>query len=266
MVRAVIIGASGRMGRCLVRAAGESSELKVSAAVTWAGSPSLGQDAGVLAGIAAVQVPVTADLPQALARADVAIDFSRGEATAASVAACRAAGKALLLGTTAWPAEVVPLLEAAAREIPLLVAANTSLAVAVLAALVETAARSLPQSFDIEVLEAHHRAKRDAPSGTAVALGRAAARGRGVPLPEAHPELRRSAARRPDEIGFAVMRGGDLAGEHTVLFAGDGEQLLLTHRATDRMVFARGAVTAALWLVRQPPGLYAMRDLLESKQ
>lgn len=266
MIRAVIIGASGRMGRCLTRAAAETAELEVTAAVTRAGSPALGQDAGVLAGIGPMQVPVTAELSDALAHADVALDFSRGEATRASVTACRAAGHALLLGTTGWPADLVPLLEAAAAEIPVLVSPNTSLAVAVLAMLVERAARALPASFDIEVLEAHHRGKRDAPSGTAVSLGRAAARGRGVPPPAPQPELHRQGPRPAGEIGFAVVRGGDIVGEHAVLFAGEGEQLSIQHRATDRMVFARGAVTAALWLVRQPPGLYAMRDLLESEQ
>jgi 4-hydroxy-tetrahydrodipicolinate reductase len=252
------------MGRCLVRAATESRQLTVAGAVAWAGSGSIGADAGVLAGVGPLGVLVTADLPAALAASDVAIDFSRSEATHENITACRAAKKPLLLGTTGWPAELAAPLAAAAREIPLLVAPNTSLGVALLAELTRIAARALPGSFDIEILESHHRAKRDAPSGTALALARAASQGRAVPEAEAwDPDQRsRRGPRRHGEIGFAVVRGGDIVGEHTVLFAGDGEQVSLTHRATDRMIFARGAVSAAVWLAGRPAGAYAMRDLL----
>jgi 4-hydroxy-tetrahydrodipicolinate reductase len=249
------------MGRCLVRAAAESAQLTITGAVTWAGSGLVGADVGMLAGGRPLGVLLTADLAAALAAADVAIDFSRGEATHGHLMACQAARTPLLLGTTGWPAELAAPLAAAAREIPLLVAPNTSLGVALLAELTRIAARSLPGSFDIEILEAHHRAKRDAPSGTALALGRAAAQGRAVPEPQAPGERR--GPRRRGEIGFAVVRGGDIVGEHTVLFAGEGEQVSLTHRATDRMIFARGAVAAAAWLAGRPAGAYTMRDLLD---
>jgi 4-hydroxy-tetrahydrodipicolinate reductase len=154
-------------------------------------------------------------------------------------------------------------LERAARHIPLLVAPNTSLGVTLLVELARQCARALPAQFDVEIIEAHHRHKKDAPSGTALALGHAVAEARGVPLDPAALQHRAGGqVRREGEIGFAVVRGGDVVGEHTVLFAGLGEQVTLGHRATDRGVFARGALEAAVWLIRRPPGCYAMRDIL----
>ena len=211
---------------------------------------------------------VTSDLPRALEAADVALDFSSAAATRANLAACRAARKPLLTGTTGFAAELEGAFAAAARDIPLLVAANTSLGVTLLLELVRIAARTLPTSFDIDVLDMHHRSKPDAPSGTALALGAAA-------LGSAAREARQAAAsaagpaagkpHREGEVGFASMRAGDIVGEHTVLFAGPGEALSLTHRATDRGVFARGALAAALWLQSRPPGRYTMHDLLAQK-
>ncbi len=262
-VRAVIIGITGRMGQALLRSAAEFADLTITGAVTSRHSPSVGRDAGEPAGTASGLI-VTDDLASALAEADVAIDFSQPQATGANLAACRAAGKPLLIGTTGFAAELTEAeLEAAAKEIALLVAPNTSLAVTLLAELVRTAARALPPQFDIEIIEAHHRMKRDAPSGTALALGRAAAEGRGLPLAEAAgASVNRAGPRRQGEIGFAVIRGGDIVGEHEVWFAGPGERLTLGHRASDRAIFARGALRAALWLARQPAGRYAMRDIL----
>lgn len=264
MIRAAIIGVSGRMGSALVRAAAETSDIRVAGAVASAESPALGRDAGSLAGIADIGVAVTADLPAAIADADVVIDFSNARATAANLAACRAARKALLIGTTGFAAELS--FDSAAREIALLVAPNTSVGVTLLIELVAQAARALPASFDIEVIEAHHRMKRDAPSGTALALGNAAAlarRGQGLTPKEV--ELSRSGPRREGDIGFGVVRGGDIVGEHTVLFAGTGERVSLSHSATDRAIFARGALQAARWLRTQPPGRYFMRDILGYK-
>lgn len=264
--RVVIIGVSGRMGHALVRAAAELPTVRIAAAVASTASPSLGRDAGVLAGIGPLGVQVTSDLPAALGAADVAVDFSQPQATRGNIAACRAARKPLLIGTTGFPAELIePELDAAASEIPLLVAPNTSLGVALLAELVRRAARALPAEFDIEVIEAHHRLKRDAPSGTALALARAAAEGRGLAPAEALPggSGGRNGPRREGEIGFAVVRGGDIVGEHTVLFAGSGEELRLSHRAGDRAIFARGALRAALWLRGQPPGRYGMSDIVD---
>ena len=255
------------MGQALMRAAGELPAVRITGAVASAGSASLGRDAGVLAGVEPLGVEVTSDLPAALAAADIAIDFSQPHATRANIAACRAARKPLLIGTTGFAADVPEAeLDAAAREIPLLVAPNTSLGVALLTELVRRAARALPPEFDIEVVEAHHRMKRDAPSGTALALARAAGDGRGLPPADAVAAMSaaRVGPRRQGEIGFAVVRGGDIVGEHTVLFAGPGEELRLTHRAGDRAIFARGALRAGLWLLSQPPGRYGMSDIILS--
>jgi 4-hydroxy-tetrahydrodipicolinate reductase len=220
-------------------------------------------------------VAIGSDLKAALVAADVAIDFSHSRATRANLLACQDARKPLLIGTTGIGNDLASDFDAAARDIPLLVAPNTSLGVTLLIELVREAARSLPAAaFDIEIVEAHHRTKRDAPSGTALALGRAAAEGRGQVFADVAalgtseglgPRIDRSssAGSRPvGEIGFAVVRGGDIVGEHAVLFAGNGEHLSLGHRATDRSIFARGALKAAAWLASKPPGRYFMRDLV----
>jgi 4-hydroxy-tetrahydrodipicolinate reductase len=264
--RAVVIGVTGRMGTALLRAAPGFPQLIVTGAIASAASLALGRDAGEVAGIGRANLTVTSDLPRALAQADVAIDFSHAAAVAENLAACRAARKPLLLGTTGYDEALEGELHSAAGDIPLLVAANTSLGAALLTELVRVAARSLPVSFDIDVLDLHHRLKQDAPSGTALALGAAAAAARGTALPP--PGARsagRSGPRGEGEIGFAAVRAGDLVGEHTVLFTGVGEELSLTHRARDRAVFARGALAAALWLASQPPGRYGMRDFLGLK-
>ncbi len=229
-------------------------------------SASVGKDAGDLAGTGAIGVPVVSDLAAALSNADVAIDFSSPQATQSNLAVCRAAGKPLLIGTTGFASELTREIDAAAEDIPILVAPNTSVGVTLLIELVRQAARALPSAFDIEVIEAHHRMKRDAPSGTALALGKAAAEGRGQPFDGSDATVRRDGkARRDGEIGFAVVRAGDIVGEHTVLFAGMGESLTLSHRATDRAVFARGALEAAAWLAVRPPGRYFMRDFVAYK-
>jgi 4-hydroxy-tetrahydrodipicolinate reductase len=262
VIRVAIIGAAGRMGRALIRAAPEFSELTIAAAVVSASSPALSQDAGV----AANGVRITRDLAAALAAADVAIDFSSAQATRSNLTACRNARKALLIGTTGFGADVADEFDAASEDIPLLVAPNTSVGVTLLIELVREAARALPGNrFDIEITEAHHRLKRDAPSGTALALGRAAAEGRGQEFDQVAVTSRASGARVDGEIGFAVVRGGDVVGEHTVLFAGTGERLTLSHQATDRAIFARGALQAAAWLASRPAGRYFMRDLVTYK-
>lgn len=266
--RTVIVGVTGRMGQALVRTAAEFADLAVTGAVASPHSAALGRDAGEPAGLR-LGVAVTADLTAALPGSDVVIEFSRPQATGATLAACRAAGKPLLIGTTGFTAQPTEAeLEAASRDIALLVAPNTSLGVTLLAELVRTAARALPPQFDIEILESHHRMKRDAPSGTALALARSAAEGRGLPPAEATASAgsARTGPRREGEIGFAVLRGGDVVGEHEVRFAGPGERLALSHEATDRAIFARGALRAALWLARQPAGRYTMRDILFKKQ
>ena len=245
--RAALIGATGRMGRAIAAVADAEKSLSIHAAVASATSAALGADLGEMAFGRRNGIVVTSDLAAAIREADVVIDFSRAEATASVVAASRAARKPLLVGTTGVSAQATGELERAARDIPLLVAPNTSIGIAVLLEIARTAARALPQSFDIGIHEAHHRGKRDAPSGTALALQDvlAGARGGG-----------------PHRIAITSVRGGDVAGEHVVSFLGDGEQVRLEHRVTDRSVFARGAVKAAVWLVGRPPGRYAMRHVL----
>jgi 4-hydroxy-tetrahydrodipicolinate reductase len=270
-IRVGISGVAGRMGVQLVKAIHESPGLSLAAAIARQGSAAVGLDAAVLSGLAPAGLLVGDDLLPALSRLDVLIDFSRAESVAAIADACANAGVAMMTGTTGLDPTTQARIDAAAKKIPVLVSANTSLALNVLLDLVKRAAAALPAAYDIEIFEAHHRHKVDAPSGTALALGDAAAAGRGERL--ARPAAltgaqsgAQSGARAPGGIGFAVARGGDVVGEHDVRFLGAGEQLRLTHVATDRAIFARGAVAAASWLVGRPPGRYGMADFLFSEQ
>ncbi len=252
------------MGRAIVRAASERSDVRIAAGLESAGSTLLDRDLGETAGCGALGIRIGADAAAALTDCDAVADFSHASAVPANLAACVAAGKPLLIGTTGLTPQLQRELERAAQRIPLLVAANTSIGVTALLELVRQCARLLPPQFDIEILEAHHRHKRDAPSGTALALGEAAAEGRSLDLGVAAVRNRADhGPREGGEIGFAVVRGGDVAGEHSVLFLGPGEQLILTHRAADRAIFARGALDALVWLARRPPGRYSMRDTLD---
>jgi 4-hydroxy-tetrahydrodipicolinate reductase len=260
-VRVAVLGATGRMGQSLVRAIDADPGFELVGALAPATSAALGRDAGSNAGLARpLGVAISAERAAVLARAEVALDFTLPEATRANIEACRARGCALLLGTTGLGAEACSALEAAASAIAVLIAPNTSLGVTVLAKLVAAAAAALPADYDIEVLDTHHRGKRDAPSGTARLLGEAAGAARGRP-PAAAGEGR-AGGRAPGSIGYASVRGGDVAGEHTVLYLGPGERLELSHRAYDRAIFARGALRAAAWLKGRPPGRYAMADVL----
>ena len=263
-LRLALIGAAGRMGQSLVHAARARTDVAIHAGVVSPSSEQVGRDLGEVAGIGRIGVRLGTDLPVALAACDVALDFSHPRATAANLAACVAVGKPLLIGTSGVGTDVQHELERAARHIALLVAPNTSLGMTLLIELARQCARVLPTLFDIEIIEAHHRHKRDAPSGTALALGNAVAEARGVTVDPAVLLARAAGghARREGDIGFAVVRGGDIVGEHTVLFAGPGEEVTLGHRATDRRVFARGALDAAVWLARHPAGRYTMRDFL----
>ena len=240
-LQVAIFGVSGRMGRAVVAAVEESSGAAVKGSTTSSGDPAA-----------------------ALRGADVAIEFALPQATAAHLAACVAAKRPLVIGTTGHDDAQRAQIAAAAREIAIVMAPNMSLGVNLLLKLVELTAGKLDASYDIEVFEAHHRNKKDAPSGTALALGAAAASGRGVKLSEVAEHARHGtgAGRARGAIGFSVVRGGDVVGDHTVTFAGAGERIELTHRASDRMAFARGAVQAARWLVGRPPGLYSMQDVL----
>jgi 4-hydroxy-tetrahydrodipicolinate reductase len=264
-VRIAVLGATGRMGRSLIHAIHESTEFELVGALASPESPALGSDVGEAAGLnRRFGTLVTAEYPLALARAEVALDFTVAGAVRASLAACLRLGCPLLVGTTGLDAETQAALEDATRRIALLVAPNTSLGINLLTQLVERAAAALPPEYDIEVLEAHHRYKVDAPSGTALRLGEAAAAGRGEDLQALAAPARSGAsgARREGSIGFAALRGGDIVGEHTVLYAGPGERLELTHRAHDRMTFAYGALRAAAWLRGRAAGRYTMADVL----
>lgn len=266
MIHAIVLGASGRMGRAVIGAAAAHGSLKISAAVDRADSGFIGHDSGELAGIGHNGIPLTSDLNAALAGGDVVIDFSDASVTAAHLDACAAAGVAVLICTTGLADGVETHAQRAAQKVPVLISANTSLGVTLLIELVRLAAAALPEDFDIEIIEAHHRHKKDAPSGTALALGRAAAEGRQQQLKDVARYARVGVAPRDSgEIGFAVVRGGDIVGDHSVLYAGSAEQLTLSHQATDRAVFARGAVQAAAWLAGRAAGRYQMRDLILAK-
>lgn len=254
------------MGRAVIAAAHAQQGLLVSAAVEHAASATLGADSGELAGIGRNGVIIGADLDAALGTGDVLIDFTDASTTRAHLEACARARVAALVCTTGLAADVYRRADELAREIPVLIAANTSLGVTLLAELVRQAARALPAEFDIEIIEAHHRHKKDAPSGTALALGRAAAEGRERSLEDTARWARHGVTPRAEgEIGFAVVRGGDIVGDHSVLFAGPAERLVLSHQATDRVIFARGAVAAAAWLATRDPGRYEMRDFILNK-
>jgi 4-hydroxy-tetrahydrodipicolinate reductase len=267
MVRVVIVGATGRMGRTLVGCARQMQGVVVTGAVDRPDNPSIGRDVGELAGIGSIGVPVVGELAAALlAGADVVVDFSDPASTAGNLEACARSRAAVLVGTTGLPAEIEAHAARAATAVPVMVASNTSLGVTLLTALVRECARLLPADFDIEIIEAHHRHKKDAPSGTALALGRAAAEGRGAAFDDVAVMGRAGIApRRSGEISFAVVRGGDIVGEHDVIFAGTAEKVTLSHQATDRAVFARGALQAACWLAGRPAGRYGMSDFISLK-
>ncbi len=260
-VHIALYGAAGRMGRSILRAVHESTDYALAAALVSAGSPLLGADAGSSAGIAVpLGVALRGDTAADLSGADVAVDFSVAGAVPAHLAACVAARIGLLVGTTGLQDTALEAVARASHSIPVLVAPNTSIGVNLLAQLIEKAAALLPRDYDIEVFEAHHRYKQDAPSGTALQWGEAAARGRGETLGAV--DLDRRGTREAGSIGFSVLRAGDIVGEHTLYFAGPGERIEITHRAHDRMTFAYGALRAAAWLAGRAPGCYSMADVL----
>jgi len=257
-----IFGITGRMGQALLRAMRSDPVFRLSGAIASAASGRLGADAAAEG--APFGVTVTSDSELGIRGAAVAVDFSISTCVAAHAAACAAARVPILIGATGFDAASRTALEQAAKIIPMLIAPNTSVGVAVVARLVSMAALGLGSAYDAEILESHHRMKRDAPSGTALALGEAIAAARAVSLDEvaAYDRAGHSAARVPGSIGFSSSRAGDIVGEHTVIFATDGERVEITHRATDRSTFARGALRAAGWLVGKPAGLYGMHDVL----
>ena len=264
MLNVAMLGASGRMGRAIVPLVAASDDLRLSGALAAREDPLLGRDAGVVAGLEPLGVEIVADPERALAGADVAIDFTLPAATLGHARHCRARSVALVVGTTGHSAAEREGLESVARDIAMVMAPNMSLGVNLLFRLAELAARALDAEYDAEIFEAHHRHKVDAPSGTALGLGRAVAHGRGTTLEQVADYARHGATgpRRRGAIGFSVLRGGDIVGDHRLVFAGPGEQVELVHHAQDRSGFARGAVTAARWVAGRAPGLYSMQDVL----
>ncbi len=259
----VVFGITGRMGQSLVRALREApGALSLCGAVASSDSSRLGQDAALEG--APMGVVVTADPSAGLKGAAVAVDFSLASCVAANARACALAGVPILVGTTGFDAATRGILERTAQDIPVLIAPNTSVGVSVVAKLVSMAASGLGPAYDVEIFEAHHRMKRDAPSGTALALGGAVAGARGRDLEDVavYDRAGQSAARPHGSIGFSSLRAGDIVGEHTVTFAAAGERVEITHRATDRITFARGALRAAEWLIGRPAGLYGMSNVV----
>lgn len=259
-----VIGAGGRMGRMLVQTVGETEGASIAAACEQAGSPFLGQDAGSLAGVGDLGVAICDDAETVFKACDAVMEFSVPSATVAHARMAAAHGTAHVIGTTGLSAEDEAVLREAAEKSPIVYAPNMSVVVNLMFALVEKVAGLLGPEYDIEIVEMHHKHKIDAPSGTAVGLGQAAARGRQVELGSVAQWSREghTGARRAGDIGFATLRGGDVVGEHTVMFAAPGERLEISHRCTDRQLFARGGVRAAIWTAGKPPGLYTMKDVL----
>ncbi len=259
-----VLGAAGRMGCAVVREVAESDGCVLAAAADVADSPAIGRDAGEVAGAPRADVAISADARAVFDEADVVIEFSLPEATAAHAALAAERGVAHVIGTTGLDEAQEAALKAAGARATIVHAPNMSLPVNILFALTKQVASMLDDRFDIEIVETHHRDKADAPSGTALALGRAAAEGRGVEFDAVSVRGRDGliGPRRRGDIGLAALRGGDNVGEHTVVLAADGERLELTHRASSRRIYARGAVRAALWARGKDPGLYGMADVL----
>ena len=266
-MRLVVAGAAGRMGRMLVQAIHETDGATLAGALEREGSPALGQDAGLLAGIGANGVSISANALEILAQADGLIDFTSPAATIAYAGLAAQARIVHVIGTTGLSADDIEKIDAAARHAVVVRSGNMSLGVNLLAGLVKKVAQTLGEDFDIEIVEMHHRMKVDAPSGTALLLGEAAAKGRNIDLAARSVRARdgHTGARIAGDIGFATLRGGTVVGDHQVIFAGTGERIELAHRAEDRGIFARGALKAALWGHGRKPGHYNMADVLGLK-
>ncbi|KAA0077831.1 4-hydroxy-tetrahydrodipicolinate reductase [Tardiphaga sp. P9-11] len=263
-MRLIVAGAGGRMGRALIRTISETPGAVLAGALEAPGSELLGQDSGVLAGLPENGVKLSADLWTLSKDADGILDFTVPAATIANVAIAAQRGLVHVIGTTGLSPSDNAVIKSVTGQAIVVQSGNMSLGVNLLAALVKRVARSLDDGFDIEVLEMHHKAKIDAPSGTAFMLGQAAAEGRGISLDEHSARGRDglTGARKTGDIGFASLRGGTVAGDHTVIFAGPNERIELTHKADDRMIFANGALKAAMWAHGKKPGLYSMADVL----
>src|SRR5512145_2642996 len=258
-----IAGASGRMGRMLIEAVHAADDCTLAGALDVTASPAVGNDATAFLGHAS-GIKITADLKAGLQNARTLIDFTRPEGTMAHLKVCRELGVNLVIGTTGFNDAQKAEIAAAAKDIAIMLSPNMSVGVNVTLKLLELAARAMPTGYDIEIIEAHHRHKVDAPSGTALRMGEVVANalGRDLHKVAVYGREGQTGARARETIGFATVRAGDVVGDHTVLFAADGERVEITHKASSRMTFAKGAVRAALWLQSQPAGLYDMQDVL----
>jgi 4-hydroxy-tetrahydrodipicolinate reductase len=263
-MRLIVAGAGGRMGRAVIQAIAAGKGLALAGAIDAAGTAAIGQDAGELAGLAKNGIAVSDKIEPLLDAADGLIDFTVPKATVGFAELLARKGLVHVIGTTGLTAADEAAIAGAAKRAVVVKSGNMSLGVNLLAALVERVARALDDEFDIEIVEMHHSRKVDAPSGTALMLGRAAAAGRNIDLAQASVMSREghTGARRAGAIGFAALRGGTVVGDHSVIFAGPSERVELTHKAEDRMIFARGALKAALWARGRPAGLYSMADVL----
>lgn len=263
-MKLVVTGAAGRMGRALIRSVSENPNTVLHAAVERQGSEAVGVDAGTLAGLEALGITVSDDPLSAIVEAEGILDFTMPDATVANSEFSAQARIVHVIGTTGFEENHLAALKAAGRHATIIRSGNMSLGVNLLAAVTKQVARALDADFDIEIVEMHHRHKVDAPSGTALLLGEAAAEGRGIDLAENSVRVRDgyTGARQRGTIGFATLRGGSVVGEHSVIFAGEGESIQLTHQAGDRAIFAHGAVKAALWGRSKKPGIYGMADVL----
>lgn len=259
-----VVGAAGRMGRMLIATIAATPGCTVAGGAERPGNPAIGQDVGTLAGLAPLGVTVLDNSETLFTAADAVLDFTAPAASVAHAGLAARHRKVHVIGTTGLEPHEIAEIERAARETAIVFAPNMSLGVNLLLAVVEQVARALDPDWDIEIVEMHHRHKVDAPSGTALALGRAAAAGRGVSLDEVARRARdgQVGARPRGEIGFATLRGGDVVGDHSVIFATEGERVEISHKAASRAIFARGAVKAALWARGRAPGLYGMKDVL----
>lgn len=266
-IKIAVTGAAGRMGKTLIEAISLNPQAQLTAAIEWSGSSAIGADAGELAGLGKNGVIITADIQQVINDFDVLVDFTTPTATVANAKACAEAGKKIVIGTTGCTDEDKTIIAESASKTAICMATNFSTGVNLCFKLAKEAAAILADDYDVEIVEAHHRHKVDAPSGTALSLGEAVAEGLERNFKEVAVLSREGqvGARSDTEIGFATIRGGDVVGDHTVMFMADGERVEISHKASSRMSFGRGAIRAAVWVAGQPSGLFDMQDVLGFK-
>ena len=263
--RVAVLGCAGRMGKALLHAIYAEKDLKLAAAIERPESPTIGSDVGALTGVGGLNVKVTDALAEVISGVDVVIDFTRPDVTLENLIYCLAAKKAMVVGTTGFQPEQIDIIHQASKQIPIVMSPNMSIGISLCLMLIELATKTLGDSVDIEIIEAHHRHKVDAPSGTALQMGHVIAKAMGYDLNDIAVNSRDGnvGARPRHAIGFSSVRAGDIIGDHTVMFAGNGERIEITHRASDRNNFALGALRAARWLKNQSPGFYNLKDVLE---